>query len=154
MNILTQSVTVLLGLLGGALLLIGLGDLPYWLTLDLAEFNGHFSTSVPFVANVMKPLGFSATGLILLVTGLAVWKKLPTRNWLIAASVCTLAMFVTFPIYFSGTNAALAEGVLSASEITQTLKQWQLVHWFRTIAAIAACFCAVSAGYARARDSQ
>lgn len=147
MNILTQTVTVLLGLLGGALLLIGLSDYPYWLTLDLGEFNQHFQTSVPFVAGVMKPLGFSTTGLTLLVTALAYWKKLPTRNWLVAASVCVLAMFGTFPIYFSSANAALAAGTFSASEVSQTLKQWQLVHWFRTIAAIAACFCAVRAGY-------
>jgi len=150
----TQAVTVTLGLLAGGLFLLGLGFLPYWQSLELAEFNWLFSTSVPFVASVMKPLGFSVTGVTLLITSFAVWKKLPPRNWLIATSVFTLLMFATFPAYFSGANASLAEGVMSAQEVAQELKQWQLVHWFRTIAAIAACFCAVSSGYVSTRNSQ
>ena len=154
MNLLAQIAAVLLGLLGGGLLLLGLGFLPYWQSLDPADFTQLFSSNVPYVAAAMKPLGFSATGAIWLATALAVWKKLPTRHWLIAASVCALCMLATFPIYFVSTNAALAGGAMSAAEISATLEQWQLVHWFRTVAAIAGCFCAVSAGHASARAGQ
>lgn len=147
MNIFAQIAALLLGLLGGALLLLALGLVPYWQSLQALEFTQWFGTNVHFIATAMKPLGFSATAIVWLATGLAVWKKLPTRYWLIAASVCAFCMLATFPIYFSGTNAALASGVLSAQEAADTLLTWQGVHWVRTIAAIIGCFCAIKAGY-------
>ncbi len=147
MNTLAQIAALLLGLLGGALLLLALGLVPYWQSLQPLEFTQWISTNSHYIANTMKPIGFSATGVTLLATGLAVWKKLHTRYWLIAASVCALCMLATFPIYFAGTNAALASGTMSAQEAADTLSTWQIVHWVRTIAAIVGCFCAVKAGY-------
>lgn len=154
MTIPSKIAAVLLGILSGGLLLLALGFLPYWRSLDPAEFTQLFSANVPLIASAMKPIGFSATIVTWLATGLAVWKKLPMQRWLIAASLFTLCMIATFPLYFAGTNAALAQGAMSATEITETLGQWQVVHWVRTIAAIAACFCAVSAGYAGAAASK
>lgn len=147
MNIFTQLAVLLLGLLSGALLLLALAFVPYWQSLQPLEFTQWFGTNVHFIASVMKPLGFSATGVVWLATGLAVWKKLPTRHWLIAASVCAFIMLITFPAFFASANAALAEGAMSAAEITQKLAQWESVHWVRVIAAIAGCFCALKAGY-------
>ena len=149
MNLIAQIAALLLGLLGGALLLLALAFVPYWQSLDPLEFTQWFGANLHFIADAMMPIGVSATGITLLATGLAVWNRLPTLRWLVAASVITLCMFATFPIYFSGVNAALAEGAMSAAEASQQLAQWQGVHWFRTVAAIAACFCAISAGYAK-----
>ncbi len=149
MNTLTQIAAVLLGLLGGGLLLLGLGFLPYWQSLDPSEFTQLFSANVPFIADAMKPLGFSSTAVILFVTVLALWKKHPTRYWLSVAAVCAVCMLITFPLYFVGANATLAAGSLSAAEISEELVQWQQIHWIRTVAAILGCFCAVSAGYAK-----
>ena len=145
MNILPQIATVLLGFLAGALLLLALGLVPYWQALDPASFVPIFRDNSAHIASFMMPLGFSATGLTWLALGLAMWKKTPSRNWLIAASVCALCMLATFPIYFSGANAALAEGAVPVAEISHALSQWQTVHWVRTIAAIAGCVCALKA---------
>lgn len=150
MNIFAQIAAVLLGVLGGGLLLLALGFLPYWQSLTPAEFTHLFSANVPFIAAAMKPIGFSAAGITWLATGLAMWKKLPSRWWLLAAAVFALCMLATFPTYFVGANAALAAGEMSAANITAELSRWQQVHWVRTVAAIAACVCAVRAGYARA----
>ena len=87
LNITAQIAALLLGLLGGGLLLLGLGLLPYWQSLDPVDFTQLFSGNVPLIGAAMKPLGFSATGITWLAMALAVWKKLPTRNWLIIASV-------------------------------------------------------------------
>lgn len=149
MNIPTQMAAVLLGLLGGALLLIAMGLVPYWQSLDPTEFTELFRENSPIIAGIMMPLGFTAAGLTWLATVLAVWKKLPSRYWLIAASVCALCMLITFPIYFRETNAALAGSSMIAPEIVDELIQWQRVHWVRTSAAIVGCFCAVRAGYAK-----
>lgn len=148
MHILAQLSAVLLGLLGGALLLLALAFVPYWQSLDPAAFTQWLGDNTHFIANAMIPIGFSATAVTLLATGWALWKKQPTRYWLIAASVCALCMILTFPLYFKATNAALASGTMAESDVIETLIQWQTVHWVRTIAAIAACFCAVRAGYA------
>ena len=145
MNIPSQIATVLLGLLAGALLLLAMGLVPYWQALEPSSLVPIFRDNSAHIASFMMPLGFSATGITWLALGLAVWKKMPSRNWLIAASVCALCMLATFPIYFSGANAALAEGAVPATELSNALNQWQLVHWVRTVAALAGCICALKA---------
>lgn len=145
MNIPAQIAAVLLGLLAGALSLLAMGMVPYWQTVDPAALVPAFRDNSAHIASFMMPLGFSATGLTWLALGLAIWKKLPSRTWLIAASVCALCMLATFPLYFSGANAALAGGQVAPDQIPNALSQWQSVHWIRTIAAMAGCICAVRA---------
>ena len=145
MNTLSQIATVLLGLLAGALLLLAMGLIPYWQELEPSSFVPIFRDNSAHIANFMMPLGFSATGITWLALGLAVCKKTPSKNWLIAASVCALCMLATFPIYFSGANAALAEGIIPTAELSNALSQWQLIHWIRTIAALLGCICALKA---------
>ncbi len=150
MNIPTQIATVLLGLLAGALLLLAMGLVPYWQALEPASFVSIFRDNSGHIASFMMPLGFSATGITWVALGLAIWKKMPSKNWLIAASICALCMLATFPIYFSGANAALADGAVPATELANALSQWQLVHWVRTLAATAGCICALKAVQASA----
>ncbi len=149
MNILIQICVVLLGLLSGALLLIALGLLPYWQSLDSTMFKTVFSNNTPHIAGMMMPLGFSATGFTLLAAGFAVWKKQPGHLWMIAAAVFALCMFVTFPTYFRGANEALAAGTMSSRELAEELLRWQSIHWIRTASAILAGVCAMRALYAR-----
>ena len=149
MNGVLQTITliaaVLLGLLGGALLILALGFVPYWKSLSPNEFTTLFQANTPFVAAAMIPIGFSATGLTLLAFALSQWKKRSNRHWLSAAAAFVVCMFVSFPLYFKETNGVLAAGTLSSEEVTNTLIQWSYVHWVRTMAAIAACICAVRA---------
>ena len=56
MNIPAQIAAVLLGLLGGGLLLLGLGFLPYWQSLDPLEFTQLFSANVPLIAALRQNL--------------------------------------------------------------------------------------------------
>ena len=145
MSLIIMAAAGLLGLLGGALLLLALGFAPYWQSLDPAEFSRLFGANAPIIGAAMMPLGFSAAGLTWLSTVLAVWKKLPSRIWLVAASICALCMIMVFPLYFAGANAALIAGEMSGAEITAELTRWEKMHWLRTIAAIVGCFCAINA---------
>ena len=154
MNIITQIATVLLGVLGGALLLLALAIAPYWQSLEPQAFSDWFSTNVHFIAGVMMPLGFSTAGMTWLATGLAVWKKQAGRYWLIGASVCALIMLIVFPLYFRETNALLASGTLPLNEVGATISQWLNVHWIRTTAAIVGCFCAMSSAFATTQASE
>lgn len=147
MNVVTQIATVLLGVLGGALLLLALAIAPYWQSLEPQAFSDWFSINVHFIASVMMPLGFSAAGLTWVATGLAVWKKQAGRYWLMGASACALIMLIVFPLYFREANALLASGTLPLTEVGPTISQWLNVHWVRTTAAIVGCFCAVRSAY-------
>ena len=145
MNISTQITAVLLGLVGGALLLIALAFVPYWKSLHPVSFTDWFGANVHFIARVMAPLAFATALLTWIITGVAWWKKLPIRGWLTASSVCALIMVIVFPIYFRATNLAFAEGAMTTAEISGELLTWQCMHWVRTVAAIVGCFCAVRA---------
>lgn len=147
MNIFSQTATVLYGLIAGGMLLIATGLVPYWLALDTVEFTQAFGTSLPTVGGTMIVLTILSTGSIVLTAGLALWKKLPSRVWLSAAAVASLAMLVCVPFYFGAANVALSSGTLSPDAITAERATWQQMHWFRTIVGILGLFCAVRAGY-------
>ena len=153
MNTFFQAATTLFGLLAGGMVLIALGLVPYWRALDPAEFTTVFATSLPTVGGTMILLTILGTGAIVLAAGLATWKKLSSRNWLIGGAVGALIMLVTVPIYFGAANPLLAGGTLDATEITAELATWQQMHWFRTIVGVLALFCAIRAGYMQSGDT-
>lgn len=154
MKLFSQIATTLFGLLAGGMVLIATGLVPYWRSLEPAEFTQVFATSLPTIAGTMIVLTILGTGSMVLAAGLALWKKLPNRLWLAAGAAATLIMLVCVPIYFGSANPLLAGGTLSAEAIANELATWQLMHWFRTIVGILGLFCAVSAGFASVRNSQ
>lgn len=147
MKLFTQFATAMFGLLAGGMLLIATGLTPYWRELEPAEFTQAFAASLPTLGGTMGILTILVTVPMLLVAGLAIWKKQPNRLWLIAGAVATLIMLVTVPVYFGTANSLLAGGTLSAEAIVSEVATWQQMHWFRTIIGIVGFFCAVRAGY-------
>lgn len=147
MNIFSQVATTLLGLLTGGMVLIALGLVPYWRSLDPVEFTPVFATNLLTVGRTMVLLTILGTGAICLAAGLATWQIQPSRNWLIGGAAGALIMLVTVPFYFGTANPLLAGGTLSAAEITAELAKWQKMHWFRTIVGVLGLFCAIRAGY-------
>lgn len=147
MNTVSQIATTLFGLLAGGMVLIATGLVPYWRSLDPAEFTQVFGTSLPLVGGTMIVLTIFGTGSMVLAAGLAIWKKQPNRLWLAGGAVATVIMLICVPIYFGAANPMLAGGTLSADAISAELATWQQMHWFRTIVSILGLFCAVRAGY-------
>ncbi len=147
MKALSQLATTMFGLLAGGMILIAAGLVPYWRSLDPAEFTQAFGASLPTVGGTMIVLTILGTGLMVLAAGLSLWKKLPDRIWLAGGAAATLIMLVTVPIYFGSANALLAGGTLDANAITAELATWQQMHWFRTVVGLLGLFCAVRAGY-------
>lgn len=147
MKIFTQIATTLVGLLAGGSLLIAIGLAPYWGSLDPAEFTEVFAANLSPVGGAMAVLTVLGTASMVIVAGLALWRKLPNRFWLAASAAFTLAMITTVPIYFGAANPLLASGTLAAEAIPAEFATWHLWHWFRTVMGIFALFCAVRAGY-------
>ena len=149
MNTYTQVASVLFALLTGGMFLIAMGLVPYWQSVDPAEFTQVFNTSLPFVGGTMKNLTMVATLAIIVAAGLAFWQKLPGRYWTTAAAACAVGMFIMVPIYFGAANPTLAGGAGSPTEITAELNRWGQMHWVRTILSLIGMFCAVRAGYSK-----
>ncbi len=152
MKLFSQFAITMFGLLAGGMLLIATGLVPYWRSLETAEFTQVFSTSLPSVGGTMIVLTILGTGSMVVAAGLAFWKKTSDRLWLAAGAAATLIMLICVPLYFGSANPLLAGGTLSASEITVELATWQQMHWFRTIVGIIGLFCAVRAGYASSQQ--
>lgn len=147
MKMFSQFATTMFGLLAGGMVLIATGLVPYWRSLDPAEFTQVFATSLPTVGGTMIVLTILGTASMVAAAGLALWKKLPNRLWLAAGAAATLVMLACVPLYFGAANPLLAGGTLSADAITAELATWQQMHWFRTVIGILGVFCAVRAGY-------
>ena len=154
MKIFSQIATTLFGLLAGGMVLIATGLVPYWRSLDTAEFTQAFAISLPTVGGTMIVLTILGTGSMVLAAGLAFWKKTPNRAWLAAGAAATLIMLACVPLYFGAANPLLAGGTLSADAITAELAIWQQMHWFRTIIGILGLFCAIRAGYAQSDSTE
>ncbi|GJL65372.1 MAG: hypothetical protein NPIRA05_03430 [Nitrospirales bacterium] len=154
MNNFSQVATTLLGLLSGGMMLIALGLVPYWRSLDPAEFTSVFAASLPSVGGTMAALSVIGTVAIVVAAGLAARKKLPSRAWLSAGAAGAVIMLVTVPLYFGSANPLLAGGTLSESEIAAELATWQQMHWFRTIVGVLALLCSIRAGYARPGENR
>ena len=147
MNTFSQIATTLFGLLAGGMVLIATGLVPYWRSLDPADFTEVFSSSLPLVGGTMIALTILGTGSMVVAAGLAIWKKRPNRIGLIAGAAAALIMLACVPLYFGAANPLLAGGALSAEAITAELATWRQMHWFRTIVGVIGLFCAVRAGY-------
>ena len=146
MKILIEIATILIGLTSGAMLLIGISLVPGWQSMNPAEFTNWFIVNAPLIGGLMMPISITATLVILLITGLAVWKNNPSKYWFIVASICTIVMVIMFPLYFKDTNSLLVTtGSLNSTEITETLILWQRMHWLRMTAGIIAFTCMLRA---------
>ena len=145
MKILSQTSTALLGLLAGGSLLIAIGLVPYWQSLNPEDFTRVFSDSMPTLGGTMAVLTILGTVSIIIAAAIATWRKLPNKSWLLASAVNILVMISTLPFYFGSANPLLVSGTLSADATLAELTTWGQVHWFRTVVGIIGFFCAVRA---------
>ncbi|MEL7356646.1 MAG: hypothetical protein AAFN40_08790 [Cyanobacteria bacterium J06560_6] len=75
MNIFSQVATTLLGLLAGGMVLLALGLVPYWRSLDPVEFTPVFATSLPTVGGTMILLTILGTSTICIAAGASCLEK-------------------------------------------------------------------------------
>jgi hypothetical protein len=151
--VLNQLAALLLGLLTGAMLLIGASLVPHWISLEPLEFTRSFPASSERIGRLMLPLGGLATVTVVLAAWLAAVRRVPGRNSLALAAVSALFIGAVYPLYFSSANAALGSGTLSPEEVTMELARWRTWHWARTTAG-AVAFAAAIHALGRATDSR
>ena len=140
----TEELSVaLLGLLAGALLVIGAPILGYWQSLEPAEFLNSFAVYTQRLASLMVPLTVAAVVVTVLAAAGAWVTSSPHRVWFAVAAGLSLVVALLAPLYFSGANAALAGGAVPVESVPETLAAWRTLHWLRVGLSMAALVTAL-----------
>jgi hypothetical protein len=137
-SLLTQLAALLLGLLTGAMLLIGVALVPFWSSLEPLELSRWFAAYSSLIGRLMIPLGSLATVSVVLAAGLARSRRLPSWPWLAVAAGSTLFIAAIYPLYYTSANAALGSSTLAPEAVTAELARWRSWHWVRIFAGVVA----------------
>jgi Domain of unknown function (DUF1772) len=129
-SILTFLTCLVLGLLVGGMLVIGTTLVSFWKSLSPSDFQVWFASYSHLGGRVMIPLGVGSV--VAAVAAAAAGWRGQARRWLLIAALSTVAVMVTYPVFFASTNAAFVRGGLSDSEVRSLLARWETWHWIRT----------------------
>jgi len=123
---------LVLGLLAGAMLVIGISFVSFWKSLSSSDFQVWFASDSHLIGRLMIPLGVGSVAATV-ATLVACWSGPATRRrWLLIAALSAIGVMVTYPIFFAGTNEAFVRGGLADSTVRNLLGRWATWHWIRT----------------------
>ena len=125
------TTTFCLGLLSGAMVLIGGAVVPYWFSLDPVVFAEWFARNSRFLASVMVPLG-GVTTFLALATAVASWRsQSPARHYFLLAAAAAITVALIYFVEHASLNAAIESGSLSPVEVVSAREGWRAWHWAR-----------------------
>ena len=129
-SILRMLSCLLLGLLTGAMLVIGVSLVSFWKSLSPGDFQVWFATHSHLIGRLMIPLGIG--GLAVSVTAVIAGWRSSVRGWLLIATASTLGVMVTYPLFFASANDTFVRGGLADAAARSLLDRWAAWHWLRT----------------------
>jgi hypothetical protein len=133
------------GLLTGAMLLIGVSIVGFWKSLTPSEFVSWFASHSSRVGVIMVPLG-TITLLLSLAAVVVSWRsRLKQRQRVMIAALCAVCVMASYPVFFAGANASFVAGVLPDSAVRALLERWAVWHWGRTFLGLLGFVAAVLA---------
>jgi len=131
-SILLVLTCFVLGLLAGGMVVIGVSFVSFWKSLSPSDFQAWFASHSYLIGRLMIPLGVGGVT-VTVAAVIACWRDSVTcRRWLLTAALSTVAVMITYPLFFSATNEAFVRGGLSDSAVRSLLNQWGVWHWIRT----------------------
>lgn len=136
---------VALGLMAGALVAEGAILVPFWRSLQPADFLAWYRQHAALLQGFFGPLEVAATALTIVAAGLYWLNHGDGRYWLASSAILGIAVLAVFPVYFRRTNISFRAGTICTDRVRDELQQWSRWHWGRTILAIAAFSTAVVA---------
>ncbi len=140
---------VALGLAAGAMLAEAAVLVPYWRSLAGDAFLVWYAANASRLLQFYGPLEVASTGLVLVATGLHVYRRDGGARFFVVAAVLAIAVLLTFPLYFRDVNASFATGTIPVGDVATELGRWASWHWVRTAIGTAA-FAASVVGVQRA----
>jgi len=129
-SILQMLTCLLLGLLTGAMLVIGVSLVSFWKSLSPGDFQVWFATHSHLIGRLMIPLGIG--GLAVSVAAVIAGWRSSARGWLLIASVSAMGVMVTYPVFFATANETFVRGGLADAAARSLLDRWAAWHWLRT----------------------
>jgi Anthrone oxygenase len=129
-SILLILTCLLLGLLTGAMLVIGVSLVSFWKSLSPSDFQVWFATHSHLIGRLMIPLGIG--GLAVSVAAVIAGWRSSVRGWLLIAAVSAMGVMVTYPLFFATTNETFVRGGLADAAARSLLDHWAAWHWLRT----------------------
>ena len=127
-----------LGLSAGALLAEAALLVPFWRSLQPAEFLAWYERNASRLLRFFGPLEVVPTLLVINAAIVFVWQGRRGGGWLSLASILTLAVLASFPIYFRAANQSFAEATIAEADVAAELARWSTWHWARVMGALVA----------------
>jgi hypothetical protein len=135
---------VFLGLLAGAMLLVGVVLVPFWRALPPAEFRAWFAANAFRIGAVMFPLGGGAA--LAAVATVILGRREPSRAWLVVAATGALGVLTVTALVNEPANERFAvPSALGDHETQVLLGRWAMFHWVRLGFGLAGFYAAVRA---------
>jgi hypothetical protein len=131
----------LLGILAGAMLMVGVSIVGYWQSLEASVFVDTFGEHALRVNSLIVPLTIVAV-LTTALTAAGTWiTQAPNRAWFVAAAALVVAAGLLHPLYFMKAQDALSASGAAPEKITEFLSSWRNWQWLR----VGLCFAALVA---------
>jgi hypothetical protein len=133
----------MLGLSAGAMLTEGAVLVPYWRSLQPAEFLRWYEANARRLFEFFGPLEILAavTSVVAAVAG----RRRARGSLLIVAALLAFAVLVPFPLYFQSVNASFEAGTIAHDAVGPELARWAAWHWTRTAIGLVAFVAGVLA---------
>src|SRR5262245_13676731 len=108
--ILLMLTCLLLGLLTGAMLVIGVALVSFWRSLSPSDFQVWFAAHSHLIGRLTLPLGIGSLA-VSAIAVIAGWRS-SARRWLLIAAVSAIGVMVTYPLFFATANETFVRGGL------------------------------------------
>lgn len=121
-----------LGLFAGAMLTEGCVLVPYWRSLDPADFLAWYGANGQRLQGFFGPLTTVTALLALAAALISLWQGHSGRWLALLAAIISLVAVSTFFMYFQKANASFAAKTLGLEQVAAELTRWATWHWWRT----------------------
>ena len=139
---------LVLGTSAGALLAEATVLVPYWRSLEPQAFRDWYEANGALLLRFFGPLEIVALAVPLAALAAAWSAGGSVRTGLAVAVAGSVAVLVTFPLYFKAANESFTDASIDVSALPAELERWAVWHWVRVVLAFAAFAASVVAALA------
>ena len=127
---------IALGLMAGALVAEGALLVPFWRSLQPADFLAWYRKYAALLQGFFGPLEVVATVLTIAAAMLEWFDQGDGRYWLASSAILGVAVLAVFPVYFQRANTSFRTEGIAIDRVQGELKRWSCWHWGRTTAGV------------------
>jgi hypothetical protein len=115
---------LLLGVTAGAMLAEASVLVPYWQSLDPADFFDWYAANASLLVDFYSPLEIASAVVALVCAALYSAQSRPGARLWWASAVLALLVIATFFVFFKDANAAFSERAVAVDSLRASLETW------------------------------